>query len=1088
MSDLNRQSGNKLQVDLGGAQREEVLPLSAAQRGIWFAQQINPSSSEYNIGEYIEIRGSIDPLLFERALRQVVAEAQTLRVQITVSAGEPKQLIGPPPAWSMPTIDVSAEADPRAAAEAWMRADLARPIEPTRGPLFGYALFKAAADQFFWYARYHHIVMDGFGMWLMARRLAEVYTQLSSGQGAQDGAFGSLAVLLDEDAAYRASEQFACDRQYWSEHLADRPEPVSLGGHTVAPSNGGFLRHTVYLERSIVRELRAVADRIGASLPQIITTATAIFLHRLSGAADLVLGLPVAARGSAARCVPGMASNVLPLRLAMHPGMTVSEAISETAGQMRRALEHKRCQIADLRRNLGEVVDRRALFGVSVNIMPFDYGFSFAGNRAVAYNLSLGPVDDLSIAVYDRSDGGPLRIDFDANPALHSAVDLADRQQRFLRLLTAVAEPDRAIGSLSILSSVERATILWGWNDTGRTIPSATLPELFAAQVAKTPDAIAVVHEDESLSYGELDRRANQLAHHLRALGVGPEVVVGLCVERSPAMLVGLLGILKAGGAYLPLDPGYPAERLAFMLADAGAPVLVTQSALVDRLPAHGARIVRLDADAAAIAAQPTSAPAPALDPHNTAYVIYTSGSTGEPKGVAVAHGGIPNLAAAQIDRFGITSEARLLQFASPSFDAAISEIATVLASGAALVLPAEQRGGDALARLIREQHVTHATLPPVLLADLPEDLPLETLIVAGDICAPDAVARWSAGRRMINAYGPTETTVCATMSDALAGAEVPPIGRPIWNTRAYVLDAGLQPVPAGVTGELYIAGAGLARGYLGRAGLTGERFVADPHGSAGSRMYRTGDLARWRADGVLEFLGRADAQVKLRGFRIEPGEIEAVLVRHAGVAQAAVIAREDTPGAKRLVAYVVAAGEQVPDASALRAHVAASLPDYMVPAAYVVLERLPLTPNGKLDRRALPAPDLTPAVMRGPRTAREEVLCALFAQVLGLERVGIDDNFFALGGDSIMSIQLVSRARRAGLLITPRAVFQHQSVAALAAVAGVVEETACAATGHRHRGIAGDADHALADRAGRSDRSLQPGDAAAGAGGAAGG
>ena len=285
--------------------------------------------------------------------------------------------------------------------------------------------------------------------------------------------------------------------------------------------------------------------------------------------------------------------------------------------------------------------------------------------------------------------------------------------------------------------------------------------------------------------------RANRLAHHLRALGVGPEMVVGLCVERSPAMLVGLLGILKAGGAYLPLDPGYPAERLAFMLADAGAPVLVTQSALVDRLPAHGARIVRLDADAPAIAAQPTSAPAPALDPHNTAYVIYTSGSTGEPKGVAVAHGGIPNLAAAQIDRFGITSEARLLQFASPSFDAAISEIATVLASGAALVLPAEQRGGDALARLIREQHVTHATLPPVLLADLPEDLPLETLIVAGDICSPDAVARWSAGRRMINAYGPTETTVCATMSDALAGAEVPPIGRPIWNTRAYVLDAG---------------------------------------------------------------------------------------------------------------------------------------------------------------------------------------------------------------------------------------------------------------------------------------------------------
>ena len=626
------------------SQSDIVLPLTTAQLGIWFAQQIDPLDPAYNVGEYVEIHGYLDPFLIGHALRQVVVEAEALRVRIVERADGPGQVIDAAVEWSMPVIDVSAETDPQAAAESWMKSDLARPIALTRGPLFAFAFFKASPDRFFWYARYHHIVMDAFGMCLVARRLADVYTQLSIGRTAPDGSFGSLGVLLEEDAVYRGSEQFARDRQYWSDCLAQRPESLDLGGRRSVKSHG-FLRHSGYLARSNVDHLCSIAQRTGTRLPQIITAAAAIFLHRLTGAEDLIFGLPVAARNRVSRCIPGMVSNVLALRLALHPSMTVSEVIRRTARQMREALEHQRYQIADLRRDLGGIANGRPLFGPTVNIMRFNYDFNFAGSHASVHNLSPGPVEDLSIAVYDRSDGDAVRIDFDANPISNAADRLADHQHQFLRLLeAAMADPDRAIGSLDILSPAERHTILRAWNDTARAIPCATLPELFAAQVAKTPDAVAVVCEEQRLSYSELDARANQLAHHLQGLGVGPETVVGLCVERSPEMLVGLIGILKAGGAYLPLDPGYPPERLAFMLEDARAPVLVTHSALRDCAGERGGATVQLDADWSAIGHQPTTAPRSGLHPDNTAYVIYTSGSTGTPKGVVVSHHNIVRL------------------------------------------------------------------------------------------------------------------------------------------------------------------------------------------------------------------------------------------------------------------------------------------------------------------------------------------------------------------------------------------------------------------------------------------------------------
>ncbi|MEZ5889850.1 MAG: amino acid adenylation domain-containing protein [Xanthobacteraceae bacterium] len=958
---------------------ENIFPLSVAQLGIWLDQQINLSSPRYNFGEYLEFNAPIDAALFEQALRHVVAETEALRVRIVDDGEAPRQAIDSAPHWSMPLIDFSAEPDGRAGAEAWMNADLAQPIDLSKGPLFGLALLKTSAEQFLWYARYHHIAMDGFSMGLVARRVAEIYTQLCAGQIPACRPDGAVAALLEDEANYRASEQYAKDRTYWLGNLANRPDPIGFAGRPVAAASDAKIRKTISLREGCTEALRSIARRTGASVPQVITATTAIFLHRLIGQTDLIIGLAATARTRVSRRIPGMVANVLPLRLALHPGSSVADVVGQTAAQMRRGLRRQRYPIAELRRET-RGFDNRPVFALSVNIMPFDYGFRFAGCAPIAKNLSLGPVDDISISVYDRSDGGSIQIDFDANPARYDTDDLAGYQERFLRLLEgAVADPDRSIGALDILSAAERRVLLHDWNDTARAIPPTTLPALFAAQAARTPDAIAVVGEDETLSYGELEARANRLAHHLRGLGVGPEVVVGLCVERSAAMVVGLLGILKAGGAYLPLDPGYPAERLGFMLADAGAKVLVTTSALAATLPTHSAQLVRLDADASAIARHPASVPPLALDPQHPAYVIYTSGSTGQPKGVVVSHGGISSLVAAQVERFGITPESRVLQFASLSFDAAVSEIATVLVTGATLVLAPAERGEEELGRLIGERQVTHATLPPTLVAALSEDLPLRTLVVAGEACPGDVVERWSRGRRMINAYGPTETTVCATMSAALSGSSVPPIGRPITNTRVYVLDGGLSLCPVGVVGELYIAGAGLARGYVGRADLTGERFVADPYGPSGSRMYRTGDLARWRPDGVLEFVGRADAQVKLRGFRIEPGEIEAALRDHPGVQQAVVVVREDQPGKARLVGYVVAAADAGVDAEGLRAHLQRRLPDYLVPSAFVFVERFPLTANGKLDRSALPLPEAEALrAYRGPRTPAEEILCSV--------------------------------------------------------------------------------------------------------------
>ncbi|WP_166243333.1 amino acid adenylation domain-containing protein [Paenibacillus turpanensis] len=1043
--------------------------LSGAQAGIWFAQQLDPGNPIFNAAEYIEIDGPLDAVRFEQALRQTIQETEALRIRFGEDAEGPWQTVEEEaPEWTLHRIDVSSEADPLEAAQAWMRRDMAKPVDLTRDPLFTEALLQVTPSRYLWYQRIHHAVMDGFGFALIAQRVAKIYTALVDNRALEKGGFGSLERVLQEDEAYRASEKYEQDRRFWLDRFEDRPEVVSLAERAPRTSET-FIRRSGHLLPQAAPRLEELAKSAAGSWHDAVIAAIAIYLHRITGSQDIVLGLPMMGRmGSAAINVPGMVMNIVPLRLTVRADMTVAELIGHIAGEVREAKRRQKYRHEEMRRDLKLLGDNQRLFGPMVNIMPFDYGLTFAGYRGVSHNLSAGPVDDLSINVHDRQDGKGIRIDVDANPEAYSGEVTAAHQSRLLRLLDSLsgAAPSAYVSELELILPEERELVLTGWNDTRRTLPNVTVPRLFEAQAARTPNAPAVLWQDQTFSYAKLNKRANQLAHLLQKQGVGPESLVALALPRSPELIVGMLAVLKCGAAYVPLDLDYPADRIAYMIEDA-KPVCVLTAA---RLSARLSEVLSLLPAGDAVPPQwavdaPDTVDALAASPQNNlrvseaeagramnrsellrpAYVIYTSGSTGKPKGVVVAMEGLVNFLFSMQERFALGEKDRLLAVTTVAFDISMLEMFLPLLSGASVVVAAKEEVQDppALAGLLSRHKITAMQATPALwhslLTNQPDSLDGLRVMVGGE-ALPGHLLRALQGRRceVTNLYGPTETTIWST-AVTLPRMEqgTPPIGKPIWNTQIYILDSGLQPVPAGVPGDLYIAGTGLARGYNGRPDLTAERFVADPYGPPGARMYRTGDVARWLADGSIDYIGRADFQVKVRGFRIELGEIETVLVSHPDVVKAAVIVREDEPGDKRLVAYVTlteAAAERL-NPLELRDAVRAELPEYMVPSAVVLMPELPLTPNGKLDRKALPAPGPSLAgTGRDPRTPQEEMICSLFAEVLSLPHVSIDDSFFDLGGHSLLAARLMSRIRDVlGVELGIGQLFEAPTVAALA-------------------------------------------------------
>lgn len=1032
--------------------------LSFPQERLFLLDQLTPGLAVYNVPKLVRVARTLDEELLRRGLNAIATRHEILRTSIRLLDGAPVQEVGAPrevelAVWdlrSMPAASRGAQAD------RLLGEFVRRPFDLRSDLLLRTALVHVAPDEDLLLVVFHHVASDYASSAILFGELDELYDAFSSGR---TPALPELPIQYADFAAWQR-EQVSGGQvdellEYWTAALEGAPERLDLPSDRQRPSVQSYRGRVIEsgLDRELVESLRALARRQSVSLFMLLLAAFKTVVHRYTGVEDLVVGAPVTARHHEETSgLLGFFTNWLALRTDLSGDPAFSELLQRVRATVLGSQIHQELPLEKLVEVLNP--ERTQSHNPIFQVL---FGYEIAPGeppRLAGAQLEPLPIPgwefsrlDISLVVQERPDGG-LQLNLEYASDLFDASTIERLIGHYRTLLEGVlADPDRRLSRLPILTEAERRRTLVEWNDTRHGYDARCLHELVAEQVARTPERIAVLDGTERLTYAQLQRRANQIAHELVACGVRPGSLVGICVDRCVDMLASMLGVLQTGAAYVPIDPTFPPQRQEFMLADARAPVLITQERHLGTIDPSGITVLCVDRDRPRIEARPGEPVGIEVDPEQTAYVIYTSGSTGQPKGVRTIHRSVANLLAYMRERPGWSEDDVVVSVSTHAVDLPVPDYyLTLMVGGRLVIVPREDTmDGVSLADWMARHGATimEATATTWQLLVDTGWLGSETLkICAGGEALPRGLAEELRSRcaSLWNVYGPTETTVWSSVLELEPGEGSPPIGGPLWNTTFYVLDPNAQPVPIGVPGELCIGGDGLAPGYLDRPELTAEKFVEDPFGSGigDGRLYRTGDLVRWREDGTLEYLGRVDLQVKLRGFRIELEEIEAVLDSHPDVGGAAAVVREDTPGDQRIVAYIVAEEGHAVETEQLRRLCKVKLAPYMVPSAFVVLERFPTTPNRKLDRRALPAPDSARPDLEGsyaaPETDVQEKLAAIWSEVLGVSRVGIDDNFFDLGGHSLLAMKMLARLQeRLGLDVHLGSVFEHSTVRELA-------------------------------------------------------
>ncbi len=1040
------------------ADRSETLPLSFAQQRLWFLDQLSPNNPNYNIPAAVRIHGALDAEALEKTLNAIISRHEVLRTVFKSTKGRPYQEILPELTIDLPVEDLTAlkSEEREHKAREQIEQEARTPFELDRGPLLRARLIRIDAATHVFVINMHHIISDGWSTNVLFNEIGLLYDAFRNGRSSP---LPELSLQYADYAAWQRSwlKDDVLDEQlrYWKEKIGVNPEPIDLPLDHARPAMQTFNgdTFTADLDPALAERLKQLSREHGATDFMVLLAAFQSLLYHYARQDVIRVGSPIANRThSETEQLIGFFVNTLVLHADFGDDPTFIELLQQIKETTLGAYAHQDIPFEQL---VDELQPERDMAHSPLFQVMFVFQNTPKGGNDVALpSIRLEVMDaesgtakfDLTLMIVDTGDG--FSAEFEYNTDLFNRDTIARMCDHFILLLGQITDqPNKRVTRYTLLDEAQYHRITDDWNRTQKDLPEpALITRLFEQQVGATPDATALVYNDQSLTFKTLDNRANQLAHYLRENGVGCETLVGISLHRSVEMVLALLAVIKAGGVYVPIDPAYPEERIRYIIDDAGIRLLLTQEALRGHFHEISAcTLIVLDSDWPLIAHQPERSPAVDLDPENLAYMIYTSGSTGRPKGTMLRHRGLVNLTRHQISDFQLEAGDRALQFASFSFDASVSEIFTTLASGAALYLADREAllPGDDLVHLLQDKHISVVTLPPSVSAllkgvELPD---LKTLVSAGESCSRDLAEYWSKGRRLLNAYGPTENTVCASsyVVDSVPDRAVMPIGKPIGNVRLYIVDEHLQLLPPGIPGELCIAGESLARGYHSRPDLTAEKFVPEPFsGTEGGRMYRSGDRARYLPDGNIEFLGRIDQQVKVRGYRIELEEIEALLLEDERIRDAVVNVHKDPQNQERLVGYYVSNENEEIEPSVLKTRLHKHLPDYMVPATFIRMDELPLTPNGKVDRRALPDPEfardesLTAYV--AARTPDESLLVDIWKEILQTDTIGVYDNFFELGGHSLLATSLISRVQETFQLdIALRALFENPTIAGLA-------------------------------------------------------